>query len=131
MILLFQLLALACVWVTLFSLWYASLLNPWHHIFDFSVSLCCTIRPLGMAVSRPAMSSHPVSWTPEITSCTAHVLLQQKGMGPSVRAQVRGTFLYETLKLSNGDICSLCGICQCNTYISILSMSDGSKNKIY
>ena len=37
MILLFWLLAWACIWVTLFSLWYTSLLNPWHPIF---VSLC-------------------------------------------------------------------------------------------
>lgn len=131
MLLLFQVLALACVWVIFLRLWYspASLLSPSHHIFDFSMSLCYTLGQLGQLCQD--LQCHPT----QCHRCLSDHINAQCVSYYSKKVwcwmtQVGGTSLYERLKLPNEDIHCLCGIWQHNAHISILSLRNRMKNKI-
>ena len=99
------LVALVCIWVTLFSLWYTSqslasyiceLMLHHYTARDSWVTTCNVIPP-----------SVKDTWgQPVQSSC----LIVAETVGLSGSAQVRGTSAYETLGLSNEDIRSLHGI---------------------
>lgn len=97
MLFLFQVLALACVWVILLRLCYSpsSLLSLSHPILDFSRSLCYTIRQLGQLCRD--LQRHPAQCHGCLTEhcCHDHImhgacLTVAEGVVPSARAPVRG-----------------------------------------
>lgn len=134
MLLLFQVLVLACVWVIFFSLWYSP---------SSLLSLCTTCLTLAWAcaaagdscvktcnVRPPRVTGAGVSTDAMIASCMVHILLQRKDVGLRMRAVGTGPSVCEQLELSNDDICHLCDPRQCNAGISILPLSDRIKNEM-